>query len=82
MPTPNGPVAIDWAAHGHAGAGFTLTVDVPPGTRAYAGVPSAAAQGTVDGVRAGPVAVPGYAGLKGYLYFGPLTAGRHRIMAS
>jgi hypothetical protein len=34
---------------------------------------------TVDGVPAKPVTVPGYTGLDGYLYFGPLAPGRHRI---
>jgi alpha-L-rhamnosidase len=87
VPTPHGPAAIDWTAHAHAGAGFTLTVEVPPGTRAYAGLPTTAGlpattgQGTVNGVPAKPVTVPGYAGLPGYLYFGPLAPGRHRIVA-
>ena len=76
LPTPHGPVGIDWAASGHGG--LTLTINVPPGTRAYAGVAASAAR--VDGVPGKPVTVPGYPGLKGYLYFGPLTAGRHRIV--
>lgn len=75
VPTPRGPVAIGWAAD----ARFTLTVEVPPGTQGYAGVPTAAAQGTVNGVTTKPVTVPGYTGLKGYLYFGPLSPGSHRI---
>jgi alpha-L-rhamnosidase len=79
VPTPHGPAAIDWTTH--ASGGFALTVRVPPGTRAYAGIPTSAAQGTVDGVTIAPVTVPGYTGLPGYLYFGPLRAGRHRIVA-
>lgn len=78
VPTPHGPVAIDWTAH----TGFTLTVEVPPGTHGYTGVPSTASHGTVDGVVTAPVAVPGYPGLKGYLYFGPLNPGRHRVVAA
>lgn len=77
VPTPRGPVTIDWTAH----AGVTLSVDVPPGTHGYAGVPSTAAHGTVDGVVTEPVTVPGYPGLTGYRYFGPLSPGRHRIVA-
>ena len=80
VPTPNGPIAIGWFST-HAAARFTLTVDVPPGTQGYAGVPTTAAQVTVDGVSTAPVTVPGYAGLPGYLYFGPLASGRHRIVA-
>jgi alpha-L-rhamnosidase len=76
VPTPHGPVAINWAT----GARFTLTIAVPPGTRGYAGVPATAA--TVDGLPAKPVTVPGYTGLPGYLYIGPLPPGRHRIAAS
>jgi alpha-L-rhamnosidase len=79
MPTPEGPVTIDWTAHAHGAAGFTLNVKVPPGTRGYAGVPSAAAHGTVDGITTAPVTVPGYGGLDEYLYFGPLLPGSHRI---
>ena len=37
-PPRKAPIAIDWTTNAHA-AGFTLTVDVPPGTQAYAGVP-------------------------------------------
>jgi alpha-L-rhamnosidase len=81
VPTPKGPVLIDWAANAHTAGGLTLTVDVPPGTEGYAGVPTAAAHGTVNGVRTAPVTVPDYAGLEGYLYFGPLRPGRHRIVA-
>jgi hypothetical protein len=58
-----------------------LNVEVPPGTDGYAGVPATAAQGTIDGVTTRPVTAPGYNGLPGYLYFGPLTPGRHRIVA-
>lgn len=79
VPTPHGPVAIDWAVNAHGG--LTLSVEVPRGTRGYAGLPSTAARVTVDGAPAGPVTVPGYTGLKGYLYVGPLTAGRHQIVA-
>jgi alpha-L-rhamnosidase len=82
VPTPSGPVAIDWATHAQPAAGFTLTADVPRGTRAYVGVPTTAAQGTVDGVTTTPVTVPGYSGLQGYLYFGPLTPGSHRIVVA
>lgn len=78
VPTPHGPAGIDWAANAHGG--LTLTIDVPPGTRAYAGVPGAKAR--VDGMSAKPVTVPGYTGLTGYLYVGPLTPGRHRIATS
>jgi hypothetical protein len=81
VPTPNGPVAIDWTTNAHAAAGFTLKVEVPPGTQGYAGVPTAAPTGTVDGVTTAPVTVPGYSGLPGYLYFGPLAPGRHSIVA-
>jgi hypothetical protein len=80
VPTPNGPVAVDWTTHAHGAAGFTLTVDIPPGTKGYAGAPTTAAQGTVDGVTTKPVTVPDYTGRHGYLYFGPLTPGRHRIV--
>jgi len=79
VPTPQGPVAIDWTASAHAG--FTLKVNVPPGTRGYAGVPSTAAHGKVEGVTTAPVTVPGHSGLDGYLYFGPLAPGSHRITA-
>ncbi len=79
VPTPQGPVAIDWTADAHAAAGFTLKVTVPPDTHGYAGVPSTAAQGTVDGVTTAPVEVRGYTGLDKYLYFGPLVPGSHRI---
>ncbi|MBV9448964.1 MAG: twin-arginine translocation signal domain-containing protein [Streptosporangiaceae bacterium] len=82
VPTPHGPIIIDWTTTEHSAARFTLTVDVPPGTAGYAGVPSTATRGTVDGVITTPVTVPGYTGLPGYLYFGPLTPGRHRITAS
>lgn len=77
VPTPNGPVSISWA---HAGAGLALTVDVPRGTRGYAGLPTATARGTVDGMPSAPVSVPAYRGLDGYRYFGPLAPGRHRIV--
>ena len=80
VPTPEGPVAIDWTANAHATAGFTLKVNVPPGTKGYAGVPSTAAQGTVDGITTAPVTVPGHIGLDKYLYFGPLMPGSHRIV--
>lgn len=80
VPTPHGPVVIDWAANAHAAAGFTLTVEVPPGTHGYAGVPATGAQGTVAGVPTEPVTVPDYTGLLGYLYFGSLTPGGHRIV--
>lgn len=76
VPTPRGPVGIGWAA----GAHFTVTVDVPPGTLGYAGVPATAAQGSVNGVTTKPVTVPGYTGLTGYIYFGPLTPGSHQIV--
>jgi alpha-L-rhamnosidase len=79
IPTPEGPITIDWTASGHATAGFTLKVKVPPGTRGYAGVPSTAAHGTVDGITTAPVTVPGHSGLEKYLYFGPLMPGNHRI---
>lgn len=79
-PTPHGPVAVDWATDSHATAGFTATITVPPGTRGYVGVPTTAAQGTVDGRTTAPVTVPDYPGLEGYLYFGPLMPGRHRIV--
>lgn len=82
VPTPHGPVTIDWEASARAAKGFTLAINVPRGTRAYAGVPTAAPKATVDGVAAAPVTVPGYAGLDGYLYFGPLVPGRHRVVAS
>ena len=81
MPTPEGPIAIDWTANAHAAAGFSLKVDVPPGTQGYAGVPSTAALGTVDGIATTPVTVPGHSGLEKYLYFGPLMPGSHRIIA-
>jgi alpha-L-rhamnosidase len=80
VPTPRGPVAIDWTVHANAASGFTLKVEVPPGTRGYAGVPSPAAQGTVDGIATAPVTVPGYGGLDKYLYFGPLKPGHHSII--
>ena len=79
VPTPEGPVTIDWTAHTHGASGFTLKVQVPRGTRGYAGVPSTAARGTVDGISAAPVTVPGYGGLDKYLYFGPLMPGNHTI---
>jgi alpha-L-rhamnosidase len=78
VPTPEGPVTIDWAAHG--ATGFTVKVFVPPGTRGYAGVPSTATRGTVDGITTAPVKVPGHDGLDKYLYFGPLMPGSHRII--
>ena len=81
-PTPHGPVTVDWAAGAQATHRFVLTVDVPRGTRGYAGVPSSATEATVDGVTTSPVTVPGYTGLPGYLYFGPLKAGTHRITAN
>ncbi len=80
VPTPGGPVAVDWTTNARSAAGFTLTVTVPPRTCGYAGVPSTAASGTVDGVTTTPVKVPGYPGLDGYLYFGPLAHGVHRIV--
>jgi len=80
VPTPEGPVTINWAAHTHGAAGFTLKVDVPRGTQGYAGVPSTAAHGTVDGITTAPVKVPGHSGLEKYLYFGPLMPGSHRII--
>jgi alpha-L-rhamnosidase len=79
IPTPRGPIAIDWTAHTYAATGLSLTVDVPTGTNAYAGLPTTATRGMVDGVTTPPVTVPGYPGLDGYLYFGPLKPGRHRI---
>jgi alpha-L-rhamnosidase len=81
VPTPHGPVVIDWAANAHP-AGFTLTVEVPPGTKGYAGVPTTAAESSVNGVTTTPVTVPDQAALPGYRYFGPLTPGRHRILTS
>ena len=80
VPTPKGPVAIDWATNAQRAAGLTLTVDVPRDTEGYIGMPTTAARGTVDGVTTAPVKVPGYSGLQGYLYFGPLPPGRHRIV--
>lgn len=80
VPTPRGPVAIDWTVHTNSASGFTVKVEVPPGTRGYAGVPSTAAQGTVDGITTAPVTVPGYGGLDKYLYFGPLKPGHHSIV--
>ena len=80
VPTPEGPVIIGWTAPAHAASGFTLKIKVPPGTRGYAGVPSTAAQGTVDGIATAPVTVPGHGGLDKYLYFGPLMPGSHTIV--
>ena len=79
MPTPEGPIIIDWTANAHGAAGFALKVSVPPGTRGFAGVPSIGAQGMVDGVTAAPVTVPGHSGLDKYRYFGPLMPGSHTI---
>ena len=79
VPTPEGPITVEWTANAHAAAGFTLKVSVPPGTRAYAGVPSTAAHGTVDGIATAPLTVPGHRGLDKYLYFGPLMPGSHTI---
>jgi alpha-L-rhamnosidase len=81
VPTPYGPVAVNWATNAHGATGFTVTVDVPRDTQGYVGMPTTAAQGTVDGVTTAPVTVPHYSGLHGYLYFGPLKPGSHRVVA-
>jgi hypothetical protein len=81
VPTPRGPVVIDWATNTSGAGGLTLTVVVPPGTRAYAGVPTTASQSTINGSATESVRVPDYTGLDGYRYFGPLAPGSHRIVA-
>lgn len=82
VPTPRGPVTVDWTAHARGASGFTLKVEVPRGTEAYAGVPSTAAHGWVDGITTAPVTVPGHGGLDNYRYFGPLMPGNHTIAVS
>ncbi len=81
VPTPRGPVAVDWTVSAHAAGSVTVTVDVPPGTHGYAGVPARGTRGKVNGITTAPVRVPGYASLDGYRYFGPLPPGRHTIVA-
>ena len=78
VPTPHGSIAARWTLRS---TGLVMRLQVPPGTRGYAGVPVGASgvRIEVDGQVAIPAPLPSGASRRGYAYVGPLVGGQHSI---
>lgn len=82
VPTPHGPLAIDWRTNANGASGLTVSVSVPNSTSGYVGIPTTANTAAVDGAKSSAVNVPGYTARPGYSYFGPLKHGIHHVVTS
>lgn len=82
VPTPYGPIKVEWEKHGN---GFVLEVTVPNGTRGTIGVPTRGGGPSLtdNGRNAARVSAPdGTSGRPGYVYLQDIGPGTHSIQVT